>query len=103
MTDEHKLIAAVDKAHKAENELRLVGEAFKKLRDSLVDAWQATDPRDDKGREKLWLATTQLTQVERTLRQWVSDGEFAAKEIERIRTAGERKSLKDRLKQKVGV
>lgn len=92
-----KLADAVAKAANAENELRLLGEAFEKLRTALVQAWQNSDPRDEKGREKLWVATTQLTQVERSLRTVVRDGKVAQKEIDAIKKAGEPKSLLRRL------
>jgi hypothetical protein len=89
-----KLDGVVAKAGEAQVELKLLGEAFQKLRNDLVSAWMETNPRDDAGREKLWLATTQLTQVERTLRTVVQSGEVAQKEIAAIKSAGDpRKGL----------
>ena len=84
----YKLEDAVVKATQAEAELKLLGEAFQKLRADLVKAWEATDPRDQTGREKLWIATTQLTQVERTLRNVVNSGVVAKKELDAIKNAG---------------
>jgi hypothetical protein len=88
---EGRLLADVQKGAAAESELRLTGEAFKGLRAALIDAWEKTNPRDSAGREKLWVATTQLAQVEMALRAYVNNGRIAAKEIEAIRKAGEPK------------
>lgn len=86
-----KLFGRVTRAASAEAELRLVGEAFEKLRGEYVKAWENSDPRDTHGREKMWVATTILTQVERTLRNTVRDGQVAQKEIDAIKKAGEPK------------
>lgn len=88
---EGKLYADLQKGAAAEAELRITGEAFAGLRAALIDAWEKTDPRDTTGREKLWIATTQLTQVETALRRHVANGRTAAAEIEKIRRAGEPK------------
>lgn len=88
---EGKLHGDVQKGSEAESELRLTGEAFKGLRAALINAWERTDPRDGVGREKLWIATTQLTQVEQALRAYANNGRIAAKELEAIRKAGEPK------------
>lgn len=84
-----KLAGIVSKGAEAQAELKVLGEAFQHLRERLVESWQATDPRDAIGREKLWLATTQLTQVERALRTVAQNGMIADKEIEVIKKAGD--------------
>lgn len=86
---ELKLSGIIAKATEATGELRHLGEAFKTLRAQLVTAWEGTDPRDATGREKLWLATTQLTQVERILRSVASSGAIAKKELDALKSAGE--------------
>lgn len=88
---ENKLHVVMQNAARAAVELELTGAAFAKLRANLIEAWQASDPRDEKGREKLWLATTQLTQVETALRTLVQNGAVAKKEIDAIRKAGDPK------------
>lgn len=88
---EGKLLADVQKGAEADAELRLTRDAFKGLGGDLIKAWLATDPRDTNGREKLWVATTQLTQVEQALIGYVTNGHVAVKELEAIRRAGEPK------------
>ena len=88
---EGKLLADMQKGNEADAELRLTAEAFKGLRAALVTAWETTNPRDTAGREKLWVATTQLTQIEAALRGYVANGRIASKEIEAIRKSGEPK------------
>lgn len=88
---EGKLLADVQRGAQADAELRLTRDAFKGLRSALITAWEKTDPRDTAGREKLWIATTQLTQVEQALIAHVTNGRVAQKEIDAIRRAGEPK------------
>lgn len=87
--DEGKLLADVSKMHAAGQDLRTVGTAFDDLRQEYFKVWQGTDPRDDKGREKLWVASTILTQVENSLRKTIANGRIAQADIERIRKAAE--------------
>jgi hypothetical protein len=87
--DEGKLLSAVSTMNAAEQELRVVGSAFKKLHDEYFLAWKNTNPRDDKGREKLWVATTILTAVEKSLRSTIANGRVAQADLDRIRVSGE--------------
>lgn len=75
----------------AEQAWRVVGEAFEKVKKQYVDAWQGTNPRDNAGREKLWVATTVVSAVERHIRQCVEDGKVAEKQLVLLRKAGEPK------------
>lgn len=87
--DQNKLHEQASKGANAFAELALTGAAFAGLRSALIDAWSNSDPRDTTGREKLWVATTQLTHVENALRSHVTNGKIAVKELEAIRKAGE--------------
>lgn len=91
MQNEAKLIEQRNKGAAADVELRVTGESFVGLRKQLFDAWLVTDPRDQAGREKLWLATSMLTRVENMLRGHVQNGRVAQKELDAIRKTGEPK------------
>lgn len=91
---ENKLHAQRTKGAAADAELRTTAEAFVSLRTQYSDAWVNSDPRDTAGREKMWLAMTILAQVEKNLRTCVSNGVLAAKEIDKLRQAGEPKPEK---------
>jgi hypothetical protein len=93
LTDEGKLIAEADKGVAAENALKITGEAFSELKKQLFDAWLASETRDEAGREKLWIATTQLSKVEDLLRKRVMNGRIAEREIDAIRKAAEQKKF----------
>lgn len=73
----------------AEQELKVVGEAFAALKDGYTEAWMKSDPRDTSGREKIWVATTIISKVEDQLRKAVSNGVVASKELERKKRADE--------------
>jgi hypothetical protein len=91
LTEEDKLILQRNKGVDADRELREVGSAFEEVKKRLVSAWMETNPRDEAGREKLWVATTILAQVETVLRTHVANGTVADKELERLKRAGEPK------------
>jgi len=85
LTNEDKLALAQAKGIAAQQELKLVGEAFEDLKKGYIEAWSNSDPRDTAGREKIWAATTILTQVEKRLRSHVSNGKVAEQQLEAIR------------------
>jgi hypothetical protein len=78
-------LKAQTKGVAAQQELKLTGEAFAELKKAYVEAWSNSDPRDTAGREKIWAATTILTQVEKRLRSHVTNGKVAEKQLEAIR------------------
>lgn len=87
--DEGKLHEQRNLGAAADAELKIVASAFISLKNGYFDAWMKSDPRDVAGREKLWVATTIVTQIEAQLRKAVSDGVVADKEIERKKRATE--------------
>lgn len=93
MIDENKLIADQNAGAAAHATLETMGEAFAEVKKQFTDAWLSTAALDDKGREKLWLATTIVSRVEKILRTRVANGRIAEKEIEAIRKAGEPKRV----------
>lgn len=93
MLNENKLIAQQVAGVAADQDLRAVGSAFDDVKAELFAAWMATAPRDDTGREKLWIATTILTNVEKVLRRRVDNGRVAEKDLDLIRKAGEPKTI----------
>lgn len=98
---EFKMAEQVSSGAAAEQELRLTGKAFAELQVALHAKWLATSATDTPGREKLWVATTILSQVEHALRMHVANGKVAEKNLEAIRKAGEPKSLRDRIAEKL--
>lgn len=93
MIDEDKLTADADKGAAAARALEVTGEAFAELKKQMFDAWVASGTRDEAGREKLWIATTQLSKVEELLRKRVMNGRVAEREIDAIRKEAERKKV----------
>jgi hypothetical protein len=93
LIDEGKLIADQVKGADAERALQIVGEAFSELKKQMFDAWVASSTRDEAGREKLWIATTQLSKVEDLLRKRVMNGRIAERELDAIRKAAEAKKF----------
>jgi hypothetical protein len=78
--DEFSLRRAADRAAKAkaliENET--LAEAFTTLRAEYIKAWEATSPKDQDTRERLWIATTVLTKVRGHLQSVVDGGKVAS-------------------------
>lgn len=91
--NEGKLISQQKSGAEAEQELRATGEAFAEVKKEFFAAWMASAPRDESGREKLWVATTILTQVEKILRNRVANGKVAQIELDAIRKAGAPKTF----------
>jgi hypothetical protein len=89
--NEDKLNTALSLGMAAAAELGVLAKAFEAVKSQYTDGWLLSDPRDDAGREKLWVATTILSRVEHQLRQYVSDGKVAERNIEELRKAGEPK------------
>jgi hypothetical protein len=85
MTDD-KLHAATVRAARAQALLddALLREAFDALDADDVRAWRLTDARDDDARQRLWQAVNVLAKVRDPLRQAVSDGHLAQKEIDAL-------------------
>lgn len=98
MTDQNKLFAAANKGGAAKVQLDAIGDGFEEVKQQYVDAWLRSDVRDTAGREKLWVATTIITLVEKQLRTHVANGRLAESELEKIRKAGEAPSVVDRVK-----
>jgi hypothetical protein len=94
--DEGKLLAAAAKGNAADQELRMLGEAFNELRKELKGLWERSLAADTAGRENLWLATRLTTQIEELLRGYVSNGKIATQQIDAIRQAGEAAGAKRR-------
>lgn len=88
-----KLYAAVEKGAIAQNELRLTNEAYEEVKHRLQLKWLSTQAHDTAGREKLWLSTCLLSQVQNVMLRHVRDGQIAEKEIEAIRKAAKHKRL----------
>lgn len=93
MSEEHadKLNSQLYLGQNAAAELEVTGRAFTAIKKQYTDAWLMSEARDAEGREKLWVATTLLTLVEKQMRQYVSDGKVAEKNIEELRKAAEPK------------
>lgn len=66
-------------------------EAFDKLKTTYIDAWQATTPHDEKGREKLYLAVNLLGKIRQNLATMVSNGRIADAELKELIAAEERR------------
>jgi hypothetical protein len=98
LSDEGKLHEQRIRGTAAQRELSVTGEAFEAVKKQYVDAWMQSDVRDTAGREKLWVATTILTLVEKQLRQYVADGRFAEEELKRLKKAGEKPTALERLR-----
>jgi hypothetical protein len=91
--EEHKLHEQMQRGAASEAALRELGTAFDDVKAEIARAWMESPPRDDAGREKLWLATTLLTRVETVLRNRAANGQVAKAELESLRRTGERKVL----------
>lgn len=81
--DEFSLRRAADRAAKAKALLdsELLTEAFATLRTEYIRAWEATAPRDQDARERLWTATTVLTKVRGHLNSVIADGKVATVQL----------------------
>src|ERR1700761_6233468 len=88
MSDENRLTEQMAKGALADAALREVGSAFDEIKREIAAAWMESAPRDDAGREKLWLATTLLTRVENVLRTRMANGHVAKAELDALRKAG---------------
>lgn len=101
MTNEDKLQLQLQRGSAAKQELSVTKDAFEAVKKQYVDAWMGSDVRDTAGREKLWVATTILSLVEKQLRQYVADGRLAEAELKKIRKAGEKPTVIDRARSRV--
>jgi len=81
--DEFTLRRQLDRAAKARAILdnEMLTEAFATLRQAYLDAWEATAPRDQDARERLWMATTVLTKVAGHLETVLTDGKIASQQL----------------------
>lgn len=81
----------VIQANAAKSEYKFLGAAFKSLRTKLVDQWASSDPRDEKAREKLYMAVNMIDIVEKSIKSIVEDGKVAQANLDAIKNAGERR------------
>lgn len=81
--DELSLRRDADRAAKAKALLEsdLLAESFATLRAEYIKAWEATSPRDQDARERLWTATTVLTKVRGHLDSVISNGKIAMAQL----------------------
>ena len=84
MTDELALHQKTSRAARARAliEDELLVEAFAKLDADYVQAWRATDARDDDARQRLWQAANILGIVKDHLRKMIIDGKIAQKDLD---------------------
>ena len=101
MTNEDKLQLQLNRGSAAKQELEITKAAFEAVKKQYVDAWMQSDARDTAGREKVWVATTILSLVEKQLRQYVADGRVAETELKKIKKAGEKPTVADRVRASV--
>lgn len=66
----------------AEIELPLMRAAIRKLRAQIFETFEATDPNDSAGRERLYVALKLLPEIEQDLVHAINDGALAETEIE---------------------
>lgn len=83
MTDESKARTQMDRGQRAERVLNdpLVKEAFDKIRDEIVEAWENSDADDDRGRHNAYLLQRLLRNFESQFKQIVRTGEAAKREL----------------------
>lgn len=92
MSDEGKLGKDAARGSRAESLLNdeLLNEAFAKLKEGYIQAWQSTRLEDAAGREKLFLAVNIIGKVREHLITVMNDGKVAAAELASIARAAER-------------
>jgi hypothetical protein len=85
MTDESKRGLDALRGSRAESLLNdeILNEAFTKLRETYIQAWQVTSIDDVTGREKLFLAVNIIGKVRDHLIAVMNDGKVAASDIAR--------------------
>lgn len=66
----------------AEIELPVTRAAIRKLRASILEAFEETNADDSAGRERLYLTLKLLPMIEQSLIQAINDGSLAGREIE---------------------
>jgi hypothetical protein len=97
--DELQLHRAVGRAAQAKSLIdnELVKEAFETLKSAYINAWlnPVQDPRDNAGREKLWLAAQIVCKVQSHLVNVAETGKVEQAHLDEI--AG-KKSLLDRIR-----
>lgn len=71
----------------------LLKGAFVALETAYIERWRATHIDDDKGREKLFIAVNVVGKVRDHLAAIVSNGKFAAKQLDDLAKEAERKKL----------
>lgn len=59
----------------------LIAEAFTDLEAAYITAWRMSDPRDNDGRERLWIALQIVGKVRTHLQAVIADGTIAAAEL----------------------
>lgn len=71
----------------------LLKGAFAQLEAAYVQRWRETHIDDDKGREKLFIAVNVVGKVREHLVGIVSNGKFAAKQLDDLAKEAERKKI----------
>lgn len=56
-------------------------EAFKAVRDEIINQWEQAPARDDEGRERLWLMVRLLERLKGHLETVMETGQLAKKQI----------------------
>jgi hypothetical protein len=84
--DEAKLGRDVSRASQAQSllENELFNEAITTLKRELMDAWEATQPRDVDGRERCWAAVQQVGRLKSYLQSVLNDGKLANAELKEL-------------------
>ena len=83
---EEKLGVQINRGHRADNEMLLLGEAFETLESQYTQAWKEAALRDVDGRERLWQAVQIVGKVRRHLSDVAANGRVAQKVLDRLRT-----------------
>lgn len=86
LVDEIALNRAISRRAKAEALLRdeLLTEGFTNLEAAYVKAWRESDPRDDAGREKLFLAVNMVSKVRSHLMTVIDNGKIAQQQLDEL-------------------
>lgn len=98
MSDEHKLLKQQEMGSKAKTVLdsEAFQNAYKAVRDAILESWENCPIRDREGAHELKLMLKLHKDLEGHLRKAMDDGKFASEELRRDKTFTQR--LQERLR-----
>lgn len=88
--DEQKLAADLTAGTRAADALETMGGALDALEAKYFEAWKASDMRDAVGRENLFKAAQIVGHVRRHLKDQVSNGKLAQRQLEDLKKYGKK-------------